>query len=290
MTKPSKSANDWVRAMREAWSRLRSQADAIQAFEPRARDVLWPLFHYGDLDVELFDSSTMCLLANEEEGKLCLNERMIADIYEQIPASATAVTWFWTHQMVHVTQGLTYRTFRELNTEPDRIETTRADVWADFISLKTLAIFELLDRCGGDQCDTRAIRSRQVEHFTDVVWPLVKMRPNYFVPFAREFEVRRVLSLIVLGLLMETIAETDGSELVDDSVFVNWRAGTPGLYVWYGQTSLLARRPIACEADEIQRIITAIQDGRYEEARDRVRSLPLPSGVELEEFLRRRVA
>lgn len=285
MTAARESADRWRVEMQESWERLRVQSEAIQDLEPRARDVLWPLFNYASLDVELFDASTMCLLANDDENKLYVNARMISDMYEQVAEASLAVTWFWTHQMVHVTQGLTYQAFRTLNTEPDRVETTRADVWADFISLKTLAIFELLDRCGGDECSTGAIRQRQLEHFRYVVWPVMAMRPNFFVPFEREFEVRRVLSLMVFGLLLEA----DGSEACDDSVFVNWRSGMPDLYVWYGQTSLLGRRPIACTVRERAHIVSAIQEGRYEEARDRIAALPFPRGVDLRAFFRAHV-
>jgi len=284
------ATGEWLGAMRATWARLKDQADAVQALEPRSKDVLWPLFNYRGLDMELFETSTMLLLADEDEKRLIMNELTVSDAYKQVPRPGAAVTWFWFHQMVHVTQGLSYRTFRELNTEPDRIETTRADVWADFIALKTLAILELLEGVDVGQINTRAIRKRESALFQEVVWPMVKMKqPNYFVPFEREFEARRVLSLLVLGVLLEDIAKSDGSEMIDDSVFVNWRAGKNALYVWYGQTNLLGRRPIIGSDNEIHLIINAILNAQYDEAFDRVRALPLPRGAELQEYCRRSV-
>lgn len=282
---------EWLGAMRATWARLKDGADTVQALEPRARDVLWPLFHYRGLDMELFETSTMLLLADEDEKRLIMNQLTVSDAYEQVPRPEAAVTWFWFHQMVHVTQGLSYRAFRELNTEPDRIETTRADVWADFIALKTLALVELLEGVDAGQINSRAIRKRESALFQEVVWPMVKMKqPNYFVPFEREFEARRVMSLLVLGVLLEDITKSDGSEMIDESVFVNWRAGKNVLYVWYGQTNLLGRQPILVGDNEIHLIINAIMNAQYDEALNRVRALPLPRGAELQEYCRRLVA
>ncbi|MET0464569.1 MAG: hypothetical protein ABW007_15495 [Chitinophagaceae bacterium] len=241
--------------------------------------------------MELFDRSSMLLLANEDEKKLILNELAISDTYAQVSKPEPAVTWFWLHQMVHVAQGLSYRAFRDLNTEPDRIETTRADVWADFIALKTLAIFDLLETGDSDQVNTRAIRDREHTLFQDVVWPMVNMRqPNHFIPFEREFEARRVLSLLVLGTLLEEITMSNGAEMIDESIFVNWRPGKAVLYIWYGQTNLLGRRPIIMGDNEIHLIITAIQNAQFDEAYARVHALPLPKSTELEEYCRRSVS
>ncbi|PYP83987.1 MAG: hypothetical protein DMF61_21335 [Blastocatellia bacterium AA13] len=284
------ASEEWISAMRLTWARLKDRADVIQSLEPRAIDVLWPLFNYRDLDIELFERSTMLLLADEAEKRLILNEITVADTYEQLSNPETAVRWFWFHQMVHVTQGLSYKTFRELNIEPDRIETTRADVWADFIALKTLAILELLEGVDVSQINARTIRERESALFYQVVWPMVKMKqPNYFVPFEREFEARRVMSLLVLGVLLEDMVNSDGSETIDESVFVNWRTGKDALYVWYGQTNLLGRQPIMVNEDEIHLIADAIMNAQYNEALNRVRALPLPRGAELQEYCRRSV-
>lgn len=275
---------DWQGAMRVAWDDLKLNAAALQECEPRCRDVLWPLFHYENIDIEFFDSSTMCLLARDEDRTLYLNERIVSDIYSQAGRPATAVNWFWTHQMVHVTQGLSFKSFRELNTEPDRLETTRADIWADFISIKTLAVLDVLKTGARGQDTTTAVRDRELTLFREVVWPMINMRPNYFIPFERDFEAKRVLSLLVLGVLFESIATSGGSEMIDDSVFVNWRAGKTALYVWYGQTGLLCRRSIPCEGNEIDMIVSAIKEGRYGEAQHLVQALPLPTATELQEY------
>src|SRR5688572_4846682 len=200
MSTVTDSTGEWLSSMRATWDRLKKRAYTVQSLEPRARDVLWPLFNYRQLDLKLFETSTMLLLADEDEKSLILNELTVSDAYEQVPRPDAAVTWFWFHQMVHVTQGLSYKAFRELNTEPDRIETTRADVWADFIALKTLAILELLEGVDVDRINPRVIGERESVLFHEIVWPMVKMKqPNYFVPFEREFEARRVVSLLVLG-------------------------------------------------------------------------------------------
>lgn len=285
-----RAAEGWVSAMRTAWTDLKSQATTVHELEPRAHDVLWPLFHYESIDIEPFEASTMCLLANEVDKKLYLNASIVADIYAQLASSAArAVAWFVAHQMVHVTQGLSYRTFRVLNEEPDRIETTRADVWADFISLKTLSILEVLGTGGREKCNKSRIRDQELALLRNVVWPMIRMRPNYFIPFEREFEAKRVLSLLVLGMLVEEVGNSDGNELIDDSIFANWRRDKTELYVWYGQTGLLGRRSIACRDNEIDAIIAAIRAGRIDEACERIRALPLPRGAELAEYCRRSV-
>ena len=93
----------------------------------------------------------------------------------------------------------------------------------------------------------------------------------------------------MLGVLLESMSKCNGNELVDESVFVNWRPGKTALFIWYGQTGLLGRRSIAVPDNSLELIVAAIKGGRHDEAYDRVRALPLPTGTELEEFCRRSV-
>ena len=128
------------------------------------------------------------------------------------------------------------------------------------------------------------IKICQLSLFNEVVWPLLMMRPNFFIPYSRPFEARRVMSLLVMGALIEMLASAVSDVAVNDSIYVSWRPGKPTLYIWYGQTQLLGRRPFPCGNTDIDVFEAAIVDGHYRETYDSIRELLLPIAAELPEI------
>jgi len=262
------------------WRLLKQQAPALVAIEPRAADVLWPLFNYQRCDIRIFDMATMCLLADDDRHELLLNERILTDIGQHLgPATATGADWFWLHQLVHISQGLSYASFRDLNKDTDRMETMRADCWADFISIKVLVLSQLLDE--GKAVDPDAVLRRTATLLTDIVRPMIAMNPNIFIPFEREIEIKRVVSLLAYCALIHRAAAGNAAAL-NDSLFVNWRTGSGNLYPWYGQTSLLGRRAVKTSASTISTLVDAIKKRKCEEAYMIVESLDLPAVADVQ--------
>lgn len=283
------SNKEFVGLIEAKWQGLKSHATAIAAVDPRTVDVLWPLFQYDGVDVHAFTSDNMCLLADDHRRRLLLNQAIVSSIGTQIEFRE-ALHWFWTHQLVHVSQGLSYRTFRILNEETDRMETMRADVWADFISFKTLAIADLLE--AGHSLATlstgtlqRAIRG----YYETFVGPMLALNPNLFIPFARDIEVKRILSLLVGGMLTQRLVSETSDDMLDDSLFVNWRESAGEMYIWYGQTSLLARRAVLCDTGTLSRLVEAVRTHDFDAANAILGALRLPEPSEYVDQCRRQL-
>ncbi|MGV6851619.1 MAG: hypothetical protein ACWA5R_05475 [bacterium] len=278
-----KSKQDFfASSFKEQWNFLKKNAANFTKIDSRTSDLLKPMFEYNKGSVELFDQTNMCLLA--KSNTLLLNEKIFSDIYDFFEDKSNAhlgISWFWMHQMVHITQGLSYKSFRELNKNTDRAETMRADCWADFISIKTLAISQLI-KSGNEQPSKAQIQSEISKMLSDIVLPMTKMNPNIFIPFRREIELKRIISLIVMDVIVKRLDLVKSEFLIDDSIFVNWQRDFSQLYIWYGQTNLLGRDSINIATRDLDDIVYSLRYSDFDKAYGIINALPLPEVSKLE--------
>lgn len=263
---------------------LKNNAKAIMLIDNRAKDVLKPLFNFDGAEVVKFQQENMCLLTNQATNKFQLNSQIFSDIENSLGNKAKAdlgISWFWMHQMVHIEQGLSYESFRSLNKDTDRSETMRADCWADFISIKCLAISELL-KIGYTNITSKDIFDKTTSILSEIVIPMISMRPNIFIPFRRDIEIKRILSLYTYHIINEKISKSDINFRINDSLFCNWRRDFSNFYIWYGNTSLLSGKTIRINMEALDNIILKIRYGDHSEAYEMLALFDLPTASELE--------
>ncbi len=252
--------------LHDTWKRLIARRVELIAIEPRVDDVLWPLQQFEAISLEEFERPTMCLLARPERRTMALGLPIVRDMARVLcPQNAViGITWFWLHQLVHISQGLNYRTFRSLNQAGDRQETMRADCHADFISLKTTALFLALEEASPDMdIDRRAdlvpMYHKHLMFLCDVLLPsMIEMSPNSFIPSEREIEKKRIIALMILRRYVSSWSQDSGDLLIDASIFPQWSEARDELYVWMNQVNLLNREPLPVDPKVITSIIDLI--------------------------------
>lgn len=261
------------------WDKLSSYEETLLAIDPRLEGVLWPIRKFQSVKIILFQQTNMCLLA--QDGVLQINEQILSDIFEQMGQTGsldTCINWFWIHQLVHITQGLGYAEFRGINKNTDRLETMRADLDADFLSIKTLALINIFEAEGIEGLvSVPMIRKNMFDIFANCVLPMLEMRPNIFIPFQRGIEIKRIISLICYHILTSRLTSYDKDLMLNNSLFINYIRDTEQLYLWYGQTSLLGRKVIKCPASLYSNIETSIRENRFDETYSLIESIALPA-------------
>jgi hypothetical protein len=275
--------HDLVVAINEVRENLLKHRSKLFVIDQKIEDVIWPLVKYKRVRLSDFEKPSMCLLADDEELTIYLSRTIVKEFATKIPSpyGFMAIIWFWCHQLVHITQGLSYQTFRELNGSGSREHMTRMDCWSDFISLKAFAWLQVLHTSSDEYNHQTAqvslyYREKLFELACKVSPLMLGISPNLFFPTKREIELQRIIGLFIIRFYIEESYKNNSLNIIDGCIFPQWLEKQDKLYIWLNHDRLLGRSPIDVDPNLLNSILDNIQAGLHDDAYRNVKKLALP--------------